>query len=697
MQSRRPVLLWCLLVAAGCHAPHLDSVDQEVADIASHPFDVAPLIAPAASQTQPVASGTSVGARSRQDAAQPSPIVIDLAPAGGSARGQPAELPADITSAGVIQVQAREVPDILKKYKLEIPKEVPGGEAPLIQIPDEAAARQKYIDQLYPGLPPLPVEPAVQLGPNGHPYTLADFQALAVANSPTLRQAISDVDAARGNLIAARAYPNPTVGIENGPNNNNTGTGTYGVFVDQVIKTGGKLKLASAAAEMDLHNAQLALKRARSDLATQVRTAYYALVVARETVRVNRALAAFTDDVFRLQADLLRAKQVSPSDPAPLRAQAATIRLAYKQAIVNYGFAWQQLVATLGLPQLPLTEIEGRVDRLIPYYDYDVVRAYVLSHHTDVLTARNGLQKARYNLQLAQVTPVPDVEIRGDVWKEQTIGPFNYFHTVSLGVPLPMWDQNKGGILSAAAALVRAEEEPHRVAVSLTNSLTTAYATYQTNLDAVEYYRRDILPDLVRYYRGIFEGYRLGVRGVPDLVTAQQLLTTNVASYLGVLGALWPAVVNVADFLQTDDLYQLGKPLEVPELPDLDAVHCWPCPHPQPVPPPAHPVHPTAEGAPIDAGHPGHLPLPLGTPQGSSPAGSRTGPAPIPNAAQPPAKLPATLPALPSPSWETDKPEQTPTLSLEGDTPSAGNPDRPARADGARLGGPVLMPEPPGR
>ena len=66
-------------------------------------------------------------------------------------------------------------------------------------------------------------------------------------------------------------------------------------------------------------------------------------------------------------------------------------------------------MATLGLPQLPLSEIAGQVDRFIPYYDYDEVRAYVLQNHTDVLTARNGVKKAQYNLKLAQVTPLfPD-------------------------------------------------------------------------------------------------------------------------------------------------------------------------------------------------------------------------------------------------------------------------------------------------
>ena len=31
--------------------------------------------------------------------------------------------------------------------------------------------------------------------------------------------------------------------------------------------------------------------------------------------------------------------------------------------------------------------------------------------------------------------------------------------------------------------------------------------------------------------------------------------------------------MSVADYLQTDDLYQLGKPLELPQLPDFDKLH----------------------------------------------------------------------------------------------------------------------------
>jgi cobalt-zinc-cadmium efflux system outer membrane protein len=572
MQSRRAVLLWCFLLMSGCHTPRLEEIDHCVDDLASRPFDVAPVAAPGGPDPRPSSSGaTPAGGGARRDAAEPPRPPADLAPVAFSQAGRGGEPP----------------PPTLRKFELKIPEAVPGADTPPIKLPDERAQREKAVGGLYPELPPLPEEPTPLPGPNGCPYRLGDLQQLAAANSPALRQAAADVEAAKGNLIQVRTYPNPTLGYEAGPNNNNTATGTHGVYIDQVVKTGGKLKLAAAAAEMDLRNAELALKRARSDLATQVRTAYYNLLVARETVRVNKALARFTDEIYRLQTDLLGRGFAAGHEPAALRAQAFTVRLAYKQAIVNYAYAWKQLVATLGLPQLPLTEVEGRVDRLIPYYEYDAVLAHVLRKHTDVLAARNTLEKARYNLKLAQVTPVPDVDVRVDVWKESTIPPFNYFHNFSVSVPFPIWDQNKGAIRAATAGLVRGTEEPHRVEVALTNGVAAAYAAYKNNLAAVEYYRRYILPDQVRYYRGVFERRKIDpAAAFADLVQAQQTLAANVTTYLGVLGTLWTSVVNLADFLQTPDLYQLGKPQELPELPDLEALHAWPCPHPHPVPPP---------------------------------------------------------------------------------------------------------------
>ncbi len=579
--SMRWLTLVCLVpLVGGCNTPPLRSIDQTVSEVVAHPFDVAP--GPARKPVEPAPAEGAVAPTPPAVPAMPVAPPPDATAAPHAANGPRRDaniVQASFTPAG--QTARNQPSPTPAKFQLTIPPEIPGSETPLVTLPDDREKRPEAIAHMFPRLPPLPEEPIPQPGPDGRPYTLADLQRLAAANSPLLRQAAADVEAARGLMVQAGLYPNPTVGYETAPNANNTGSTTLGVFVDQVIKMGGKLTLASAAARMNLIVAQLAFLRARYNLATTIRGDYYTLLVAKETVRVNKGLAHFTDEIYRLQADLLAGGFAASHEATALRSQSFLVRLGYKQAIANYMFAWKELVADLGLKQLPLSTVEGQVDRLVPYFDYEAVLAHVLQNHTDVLTARNNLEGARYGLKLARATPVPDIDVRGDLFKEHQVFPLQNYYQLSIGIPFPIWDRNQGNIRTAAAGLARAAEGPHQVEVALTSSLAAAYASYKTNLAAVEYYRRDILPDQVRYYRGVFERRRIDPSvAFGDLVQAQQVLVADVTAYLGILGSLWNSVVSVADFIQTDDLYQLGKPLELPELPDLETLHAWPCPHP---------------------------------------------------------------------------------------------------------------------
>jgi cobalt-zinc-cadmium efflux system outer membrane protein len=572
-RTRLPLLL-SLLLLCGCRGgPVREETDRAVHEMARHVFDPAP--------------EESTTAKPKTEEAAPPP-------AKAPSPGGKVELPVSATDIQTVAFMQAERPPSsatggLPKYELKVPPEIPGSEALPIDFGKMTPAqKQQAIRQLYPELPPLPISPTALPGPSGRPYTLADLQQLAVENSPTLRQAVSDVKAAQGALVQAKTYQNPTIAYQASPTNNNSNAGAQGGYIDQPIRTFGKMKLQIAAAQKDLDNAELALRRARTDLSTNVRNAYFGLIVAQETVRVNQAMARFTDEIYRLYTGYLAGGFAASYEPAAMRAQVYSARLAYKQAITSYIYAWKQLVASLGLPQLPLTEVSGRVDRLIPYYDYDKVLAHVLAHHTDVLTARNGIQKAQYNLKLAQITPVPDVDFLAAVWKESTIPPYVIFYQAQVVLPVPIWDQNKGNIMSAQAALIRAIEESHRVENYWTNTLAANYTNYQNNLNALEYYRRYILPDQVRYYRGVFDRRQVDITASPsDLVTAQQALAANVQTYLGILGSLWSAVVSVADPLQTDDLFQLAVPRELPELPALDNPPRWLCPHNRLAAPPA--------------------------------------------------------------------------------------------------------------
>src|SRR5207245_8612428 len=142
----------------------------------------------------------------------------------------------------------------------------------------------------------------------------------------------------------------------------------------------------------------------------------------------------------------------------------------------------------LGVPALRPTELAGRVDMPIPVYRYQAVAARVLGLHTDVFTAQNTLQKARYNLRLAQISPIPDVDVIVRVQKDYTTSPFNVTPSVQVGVPVPLWNQNRGGIIQAQGSLLRAVEESHRVRDDLSQRLAAAFEDYQNNRQLLEYY-----------------------------------------------------------------------------------------------------------------------------------------------------------------------------------------------------------------
>ncbi len=465
--------------------------------------------------------------------------------------------------------------------RLEVPPEIPGATSPpaivpLIQ-PGREAERDKIIAELYGALPALPPDPVPTTGPR---LDLAQMQQRAMALHPSIRQAVSAVESARGNAIQVGLPPNPSFGFE-ADNVGSAGTaGFQGGKYEQLIKTAGKLKLAQQAALVDVVNAQVALRRAQIDLATNVRGAYFGVLVAEENLRLNHALTRFAEAIYQVFVDNVRGAQAAAYEPLALRALADQARLALVQAQNRYQSAWRQLATAVGDPSLGPTPLAGSASMEVPSFDYDGLRARMLAEHTDLITAANTVVKGRYNLQLAKVTPIPDVSLKLVVQKDYTTPPFATAANIEIGVPIPVWDRNQGGIKQAGADLAHAIDDIPRTRLDLLTRLADAMERYQTNRAQVDVYLKQILPDQVRAYRGLVQQNQ---PSFSDIVNAQQQLNTFLAAYLTALQAQWQAVVDLAALGQLDDLYlpvgttggpgcdppalPIGAPEVVPALP----------------------------------------------------------------------------------------------------------------------------------
>lgn len=216
----------------------------------------------------------------------------------------------------------------------------------------------------------------------------------------------------------------------------------------------------------------------------------------------------------------------------------------------------------MGVPEMPLTALAGDIDLPVPRFHQPEVLEAVLARHTDVLTAANGITRAQIALRLAEVQPIPDVDLRYMAQRDNTTPPFGVIHSVLVGVQVPVFNRNQGSILEAQGNLGRVSLEPARVRNELTSQVAAAFQRYDSARELVLIYRDRVLPDQVRAYRGMYQRYDKG--GDPeapifnDVVTSQQALADILKSYLDALGELWDSVVDIANLLQLDDLMSDG-------------------------------------------------------------------------------------------------------------------------------------------
>jgi cobalt-zinc-cadmium efflux system outer membrane protein len=471
--------------------------------------------------------------------------------------------PADAQTASVLVTGAPSPappPKAQSGAPYQLPPDLPGRDAPPIELPRFApntpqSERAQAVKALYPELHPR----SATVQTTGTVLSLAELQQMAVESSPTLRRADAAANATYGAMVQAGVWPNPTVGYQAdqwqpgpGPSNN---SGQQGYFINQLIKTAGKLSLAQKVAGFDYLNSLVAARREHVNLMTAVRTQYFAVLVAQEAVRINAAVIALADEMYRLQLRQVAAGEAAPYEPLQLYAQAEQARVAYTQADTSYRAAWVQLAAAIGRPDLPPAPLDGSADAPAPVLDAEAVQARMLEDHTDLLIARNAIAQAQVNLLLQKRTPIPDVATNFTNQYDNATSNFQF--GLQIGIALPVTDRNQGNIHQAASQLVRVTEDRAAIRNDLIGKLAEAFGRYSANRAIAERYRDKILPNLTRGYRALVNRYDVEPAkvGFNDIVVAQQNLAQALQAYLTALAAQWQAVVDVANLGQLDELY----------------------------------------------------------------------------------------------------------------------------------------------
>ncbi len=446
--------------------------------------------------------------------------------------------------------------DTSVSLKLTFPPEIPGANSPGLLFPDDDETNPENKLAAIRTLFPRPVDPKSLVAPSERQMTLEELEELALRNSPIIAQALASITMSQGTTIQQGLYPNPVVGYEADTVGSSYTRNYQGVYLAQQIKVAGKLGLQRAAANMDLANAQLGYEKTRQDVLHQVRVGYFHVLVAQESSHINEALVRFTNQIYTRMVGRLNLGQQAGYELTQLRTLSKQAYTGWVQSQNRYISAWKQLAVSTGTPELPLANLEGRVDMPVPNLNFDAVLERVLSVHPDLQASRNLISQAKYQLKLQRAIPIPDPTVAGVFQNDSTTPGFQRTsYNLNVSFPLPLYDRNQGNIRNALGRVEMNSRLPVVTENRLTNELADAFERYSNGRTQSELFRDQILPDLARTYRGYYKAHINNSQkvGFSDIIVAQQNLSSGVSSYIGALVTQWVALADIANLMQIQD------------------------------------------------------------------------------------------------------------------------------------------------
>lgn len=426
-------------------------------------------------------------------------------------------------------------------------------QAPPGEWPSNASEHQLALataDNLHAPVPdgePLPSATSTQ----STNITLEELEQLARASNPSLAQAEAQIRALRGKWVQAGLPPNPSAGYMASEVGNEGRAGQQGGYVGQEFITGGKLRLNRAVVAQEIQRAECQWAAMQLRVQTDVRRAYYNALVAQRRVDLAEELVRVSSEAVAASRELIEAEEIPKAGLLQTEVEQQNAVILSMTAKNELEAAWRQISSVTGT-ELPVRRLAGDVTQLPALLDWDEQLARITTTSPEVAAAQANFDRAQMALQRARVEPIPDVStqfiVQLDNATDDTIA------GVQVGMPLPIWNRNQGGIRQAEAEITQARRNADRVELDLKRRLATAFQTYSTARSQAETYKTQILPKSDETFRLVQRGYRLGELGYLDFLTAQRTYFQTNLSYLDALEALWQSWATIDGLLLSESL-----------------------------------------------------------------------------------------------------------------------------------------------
>ena len=366
-------------------------------------------------------------------------------------------------------------------------------------------------------------------------------RALTVA--PELRAADAEIAVRTGELTQAGAWPNPTVtlrvdeklGLEDGRGGYNLNQ----VAITQALPL-RRLQHQRRAAAANIEAARATQHHQRLLLETQTAHTFHTLQLAAERQRLAQERLSFAEGLHRSTGGSGNDRVVrylSPLERARLDILRATARQDVALAEGKRSEALAQFRALLALPPDAQPETTG----LIPANEPAELNALLdgLAAHPALQATQQTRDASRAAVDVARAQRYADPTL--SVFHEQDFlaGERRNYNGLMLGVQIPVWNRNDGGVARARAETDKVEALLEVQRRDLASRVRQSHLHLGHLIEQAEDYRDHLLQPARRVLDLTRKGYTTGEQNGLALVDASNTYFDTQARYLELLRDAW--------------------------------------------------------------------------------------------------------------------------------------------------------------
>lgn len=378
------------------------------------------------------------------------------------------------------------------------------------------------------------VSAPAQAATNIPQWTLADAKRIAFERNWDLLAARAGVDAAKAQLLMAKEFPNPnlsasSVKIGNYDNSTPAGNGIWArsydtIFaINQLFEIGGKRCDRQEAARQNVFGATARFFDAKRTLEQGVTKAYVSSLLANENEKILGESAGYMRHEQDIAEARWKAGDLAESDLKQIQVAAEQYALQVNAAHVAATQACIAVEILLGLNQ---PKGDWLAADSLQQVSNDISTNLISATsglRPDVFAAQTDLRSTEANLKLQKAYRIPDPTVSLQ-YEHNPPGGGPAANTVGFGIsfPLPIWNQNKGAIHAAQAAVEQSRIAMEKLRAQAIGDLVNARAAFDEAYGRLQRYRGQIAPKSASARESVTFKFNKGGATLVDLLEAER-------------------------------------------------------------------------------------------------------------------------------------------------------------------------------